>query len=78
MSPRAQSDTDRQIASAHRRFVKAMEARTGTMDDATKETYFAIVSKLVDKLETPDKPLREIMQEMMAEALSEVLQMMQG
>jgi hypothetical protein len=79
MSPRAvPSDLDRQIATAHRRFVKAMEERTVTMGEDTKETYFAIVAKLVDKLETPDKPLRDILQEMMAEAMSEVLQMMQS
>jgi hypothetical protein len=78
MNPRApQTDLERQIAATHKRFVKAMEERTGTMSDETKEAYFAILSKLVVKLETAEKPLKEIMQEMMAEAMAEVLQMIQ-
>jgi len=78
MSPRAvQSDLDRQIAASHKRFVKAMEERLGTMSAETKEAYFVILTKLVTKLETGDKPLKEIMQEMMAEAMTEVLQMIQ-
>ena len=79
MSPRAaQSDLDRQVAASHKRFVKAMDERLGTMPEETKEAYFIILSKLVTKLETPEKPLKEIMQEMMAEAMSEVLQMIQA
>jgi hypothetical protein len=79
MSPRlAQSDLDRQIATSHKRFVKAMEERMGTMSSETKEAYFVILTKLVTKLESEEKPLKEILQEMMAEAMSEVLQMIQG
>jgi hypothetical protein len=79
MSARAaQSDLDRQISTSHKRFVKAMEGRLGTMAPDTKETYFVIVTKLVDKLETADKPLRDVMQEMMAEAMAEVLTMIQA
>ena len=78
MSPRAQTELDRQIAASHKRFVKAMEERTASMSDETKETYFAILSKLVGKLETEDKPLKDILQEMMAEAMTEVLQMIQS
>lgn len=79
MSSRApQSDLDRQIASSHKRFVKAMDERLGSMSDETKEAYFVILTKLVTKLETAEKPLKEIMQEMMAEAMSEVLQMIQA
>jgi hypothetical protein len=78
MSSRAaQSDLDRQIAASHKRFVKAMEERLGTMSAETKEAYFVILTKLVAKLESDDKPLKEIMQEMMAEAMTEVLQMIQ-
>jgi len=78
MSSRAgQSDLDRQIASSHKRFVKAMDERLGTMSSETKEAYFVILTKLVTKLETAEKPLKEIMQEMMAEAMTEVLQMIQ-
>jgi hypothetical protein len=78
MSPRAQTELDRQIAASHRRFVKSMEERTATMTVETKEAYFAIVTKLVGKLEDPEKQMREIMQEMMAEAMAEVLHMIQG
>ncbi len=71
-------DVDRLIVAAHRRFVKAMDGRLGAMSPEVKETYFSVLSKLVAKLETNDKALREIMQEMMTEAMSEVLQVMQG
>ena len=58
--------------------MKAMEERMAGAPTDTKEAYFVILTKLVAKLETPEKPLKEIMQEMMAEAMSEVLQMIQG
>jgi len=58
--------------------VKAMDGRLGSMTPEIKETYFSILSKLVTKLETDEKGLREVAQEMMSEAMSEVLQVMQG
>jgi hypothetical protein len=73
-----EKDVDRLIMAAHKRFVKAMDARLGGMSPEMKETYFSILSKLVTKLETEDKALREVAQEMMSEAMSEVLQVMQG
>ena len=73
-----QKDLDRQIAATHRRFVKAMDGRVGDMSAGTKERYFAVLSTLVEKLETDEKPMREILQEMMAEAASVILQEMQG
>jgi ABC-type Zn uptake system ZnuABC Zn-binding protein ZnuA len=79
MSPRAaQSDLDRQVAATHKRFVKAMDDRLGAMSPETKDAYFVILTKLVTKLETEEKPLKEIMQEMVAEAMTEVLQMIQA
>jgi len=66
-------DFDRQIAATHRRLVKAMDARVGTMSVESKERYFAVLSTLVSKLEAPEKPLREIAQEMIAEAASVIL-----
>ena len=79
MSPRAaQSDLDRQIGATHKRFLKAMEDRLGSMSPETKDAYFVILTKLVSKLEADEKPLKEIMQEMMAEAMTEVLQMIQA
>ena len=44
----------------------------------TKERYFAVLSVLVAKLEASDKPMRDIMQEMMAEAATVILQELQG
>ncbi len=71
-------DVDRLIVAAHKRFVKAMDGRLEGMSPEMKETYFSILSKLVSKLETGEKGLREVAQEMMTEAMSEVLQVMQG
>jgi hypothetical protein len=73
-----EKDLDRQIVATHRRFVKAMDGRLGSMSFETKERYFAVLSTLVTKLETGNKPMREVMQEMMSEAASVILQEMQG
>jgi len=61
---------DRQIGTTHRRLVKAMDGRVGAMGLEIKEHYFAMLSTLVAKLEDPAKSLREIAQEMIAEAAS--------
>ena len=71
-------DMDRQIIATHRRFVKAMDGRLDSMSFESKERYFAVLATLVEKLETNGKPMREIMQEMMTEAASVILQEMQG
>lgn len=71
-------DVDKQIATTHRRLVKAMDARIPAMELAFKERYFALMSSVVAKLETPDKSLKDIVQETMADAMSFVLQEMQG
>jgi hypothetical protein len=73
-----QKDLDRQIVATHRRFVKAMDGRLGAMSVETKERYFAVLSSLVTKLETSEKPMRDIMQEMMGEAASLILQELQS
>jgi hypothetical protein len=79
MTQRAvQKDLDRQIIATHKRFTKAMDGRLDSMTPEMKETYFSVLSKLVLKLEESEKPLREVAQEMMAEAMTEVLQMVQG
>jgi hypothetical protein len=72
------TDVDRLIVTAHKRFVKAMDGRLDTMTPEVKETYFSVLSKLVAKLEADDKGLREIAQEMMNEAMGEVLQVLQS
>ena len=71
-------DLDRQIVTTHRRLVKAMDGRLPAMSLETKERYFAVLSKLVAKLEESEKSLREILQEMMTEAASMILQEMQS
>jgi hypothetical protein len=73
-----QRDLARQIATTHRRFVKAMDGRVVGMSSETMERYFSLLSTLVPKLEADDKTLREIMQEMMTEAASLILQELQG
>ena len=65
---------DNDIAAAHQRFLVAMQSRLPGMSVETKERYFAVLSLLVGKLETPDKNLREIAQEIMAEAAAYILQ----
>ena len=46
---------DGDIAMAHERFVRAMEARLPTLELASKERYFAVLTSLVGKLEMPEK-----------------------
>jgi RNA processing factor Prp31 len=67
---------DSDIGVVHERFVAAMASRLPNLSVETKERYFAVVSALVSKLEMPEKNLREILQEMMAEAAAIVLQEM--
>lgn len=61
---------ERDIRDVHERFMAVMGERVMTMQLDTKERYFAVVSSLVSKLEDQNKPLRDILQEMMAEAAS--------
>ena len=62
------------IRMTHERFVAAMEARLPAMSLEMKETYFAILSNLVAKLEDEDKAMRAILQEMMMEAGTMIMQ----
>ena len=61
------------IRLCHERFVQAMETRLPDMTPETKERYFVVLSALVGKLEVIEKPLRDILQEMMAEAATHIL-----
>jgi len=76
MASEIERDLEDQLRMTHERFVAAMNARLPAMPLEQKERYFAVLSALVGKLETADKPLREVLQEMMAEAASYVLQEM--
>jgi hypothetical protein len=65
---------DSDICTTHERFFAAMEQRLPSMNLETKERYFAVLSVLVSKLESSEKDLREILQEMMAEAAAIIMQ----
>jgi hypothetical protein len=78
MTDAVERDLERQLRMTHDRFVAAMNARLPGMELAQKERYFAVLSALVGKLEMPDKPLRDILQEMMAEAAALVFQEIGG
>ena len=77
MATDIEGDLESQLRMTHDRFVTAMNARLPAMPLDQKERYFAVLSALVAKLETREKPLREILQEMMAEAAVYVFQEMQ-
>lgn len=60
------------------RFCVAMEGRLSSIEPDSLERYFAVLSKLVLKLEDSDKSLGQIMNEMMAETASVIMQEMQS
>jgi hypothetical protein len=68
MSAELERDLESQIRMTHERFSLAMAARLPTMTLEQKERYFAVLSTLVTRLEDTDKPLKAVLQEMMAEA----------
>ena len=74
MTSDIERDLESQLRMTHERFVAAMNTRLPSMALEQKERYFAVLSALVGKLEAPEKPLREILQEMTAEAATYVLQ----
>jgi hypothetical protein len=78
MADGLEQDLEGQLKMTHQRFVAAMNARVPEMPLEQKERYFAVLSTLVAKLEDQGKPLREILQEMMAEAAAYVFQEMQS
>ncbi|MBI3768414.1 MAG: hypothetical protein HY271_07945 [Deltaproteobacteria bacterium] len=74
MTSEIERDLESQMQMTHDRFVAAMNARLPTMPLEQKERYFAVLSALVTRLETPAKSLREILQEMMTEAATYLFQ----
>ena len=64
----------RDIVMTHERLQSAIVARLPHMSVEERERYLALVSPLVGKLEEISKPLRQVMQEAMAELLPIVLQ----
>jgi hypothetical protein len=65
---------DKQILATQQRFQKAMKARLARMTLASKERYFAVLSALVVKLEDPNKPLRDVLQEVVIESAPYIAQ----
>lgn len=76
---RSADPKDREILAAHRRYLVVMEEqRLATLSDETKDRYLTMLTSLTAKLETPGKPLSEIMREMMAELGPLIFQAMQS
>jgi len=71
---RIAQDLDKQLLATHKRFQKAMEARLAHMSLESKERYFAVLSLLVQKLEDREKPLREVLQDVMIAAAPHIAQ----
>lgn len=61
-------DLEKQIIATHKRFQKAMQSRLPLMSGPSKERYFAVLSMLVTKLEDTDKPLRNVLQDVLIES----------
>ena len=68
MSNELEQDLEGQIRMTHERFTFAMNDRLTAMTLEQKERYFAVLSSLVARLEDSSKPLKVVLQEMMAEA----------
>lgn len=71
-------DLERQIAELHERFSGAMAVRCPLMSLEQKERYFVVISSLVSKLEDRSKPLKQILQEVAAEVLPQVMAELQS
>ena len=78
MSDELERDLESQIRMTHERFSLAMAARLPAMTLEQKERYFAVLSSLVTRLEDAEKPLKTILQEMMAEAAPYLFQEING
>ena len=66
----------------YRHGARTLRARDGsavpTLELASKERYFAMLSALVGKLEDPGKNMREVLSEMMAEAGRHLMEELSG
>ena len=77
MDDQVRGSLEAEIRMTQERFCLAMEARFPNIEGDSLERYFAVLSKLVLKLEDPDRSLGQIMNEMMAETASIIMQEMQ-
>jgi hypothetical protein len=78
MSDELEQDLENQVRMTHERFVRAMNERLRSMTLEQKERYFAVLSGLVGRLEDAEKPLKTVLQEMMAEAAPYLFREMNG
>ncbi len=63
-----EKDLEKQIIATQKRFQKTMQARLAYMSLSSKERYFAVLSLLVTKLEDVEKPLRDVLQDVLIES----------
>lgn len=63
-----EKDLEKQIVATQKRFQKVMQARLAYMSVSSKERYFAVLSLLVTKLEDLEKPLRDVLQDVLIES----------
>lgn len=73
-----EQDLDKQILATQQRFQKVMKTRLAYMSLETKERYFAVLSLLVSKLADPNKPLREVLQDVVIESAPYIAQELSG
>jgi hypothetical protein len=73
-----EKDLEKQIIATHKRFQKAMHARLAYMSVPSKERYFAVLSLLVTKLEDVEKPLREVLQDVLIDAAPYIADELKG
>jgi hypothetical protein len=78
MDETARKVLEADIRMTQERFCAAMETRLGSIEADSLERYFAVLSKLVAKLEDADKTLGQVMNEMMAESAGLIMQELQS
>lgn len=78
MDPQLRDALEADIRMTQERFCMAMEARFPSIEGDSLERYFAVLSNLVLKLEDSERSLGQIMNEMMAETASIIMQEMQS
>ena len=78
MDPKLRRALESDVLMTQERFCVAMETRLSSIEPDSLERYFGVLSKLVLKLEDPDKSLGQIMNEMMAEAAGVLMAEMQS
>ena len=69
-----EKDLEKQIIATQKRFQKAMQARLAYMSLSSKERYFAVLSLLVTKLADVERPLRDVLQDVLIESAPYIAQ----